>query len=677
LIAPQRIRIPKILVAATLVAGLLATMPGLPLYAAAGQIAASRTKYAGNGIHAGPTALSQNQTRINPIAGMRFGLAAQPLSLSATPAIRDHRTGTLPKTTPSAAPAEEPTPMPSGESAAPSNPAPQPAAEAALPAAGAASLQRAQISLDALEKNQAVAAMTGRRPAGTAAEADARAAATKIFDGQFPSGTPAFDPQAKPVSRITALAAGTRELRLAFNGFLEKADLSAQGAAAPDIVPEPILPQGGKAGQALRAGLAGLMGTGLGIGFVLAGAAVAASAAIWSPISALVAGALGLGTLALALRLRLKPAGEGAPKPSLLPAALAGLGLLLSGGAASPLLVSLAGLATLHAASIALICALALLFEFLNGMHDAANSIATIVATKTLTPRQATMWAAFFNSIAYFFFGSHIATTIGSGLIIPSLMSNTLLVAALLGASLWNWTTVRLGIPVSSSHALIGGLVGAAVVAGGLGALMPAALIKTAIFMVASPAIGLAAAFALMAVIHHFFPAPLSERSNKAFAGFQLFSSAFLSLGHGGNDSQKTIGIITALLFANGYLGSQFYVPWPVAVASYLAMGLGTLSGGWRVIRTLGENVTILDRSMGAAAEVGAGAAIMLSTWLGIPVSTTHVVTGAVAGVGAAHGGKTSVKWGTLGKIAWAWALTIPFAALVSGLLYLAFSLLI
>ena len=189
--------------------------------------------------------------------------------------------------------------------------------------------------------------------------------------------------------------------------------------------------------------------------------------------------------------------------------------------------------------------------------------------------------------------------------------------------------------------------------------------------------VDLAASFALMALISRSFPGQFPARAHKAFGGAQLASSALLSLGHGGNDSQKTIGIITALLFANGFLGAAFHVPWFVAVASYLAMGLGTLMGGWRIIKTLGEKVTKLDRSMGTAAEVGAGAAIMLSTWLGVPVSTTHVVTGSVTGVGAAHNGAKSVKWKTLGKIAWAWALTIPFAALSSGLLYLLFTVLL
>ena len=274
---------------------------------------------------------------------------------------------------------------------------------------------------------------------------------------------------------------------------------------------------------------------------------------------------------------------------------------------------------------------------------------------------------------AYFVFGAHIATTIGSGLIIPAVMSNALLIAALAGASLWNWITIKLGIPVSSSHSLIGGLVGAAVVAGGLGALIPSSLLTTGLFMVLSPAIGLAAAFALMALIKLIFRGKNNGATDKIFGGGQLLSAAMLSLGHGGNDSQKTIGIITALLFANGYLGAVFHVPWFVAMASYLAMGLGTLTGGWRVIKTLGEKVTPLDRPMGTAANIGAAASILLATWLGIPVSTTHVVTGAVAGVGAAHGGMKSVKWGNLAKIGWAWLLTIPASAIVSGLLYFLF----
>jgi PiT family inorganic phosphate transporter len=318
---------------------------------------------------------------------------------------------------------------------------------------------------------------------------------------------------------------------------------------------------------------------------------------------------------------------------------------------------------------VAVIIALALLFDFLNGMHDAANSIATIVSTQVLRPRQAVAWAAFFNFVAAFFFGVHVANTIGKGLVDPSVMDNTLLFSALIGASLWNWLTIVAGIPVSSSHSLIGGLVGAGVAKAGFGCLVLPTLAKTATFMVLSPPIGMLFAMALMAAVFWLFRKQSPGRVNHFFHGGQLLSSAVLSLGHGTNDSQKTMGIISVLLFTNGYLGKDFFVPKWVMMACYAVMGLGTLAGGWKVVHTMGNKVTKLKPFSGFCAETGAGLCILICSHMGIPVSTTHVVTGSVVGVGAAQR-VSAVRWGVAGSIVWAWVLTIPCAAAVSALTY-------
>lgn len=495
-----------------------------------------------------------------------------------------------------------------------------------------------------------------------------RAASALLFDNQNIWGSGPADPDPIPVlldalpAPASPLAGWTRQVRPRMNALREK-------ILRPEAAPAPM--PHGTAYNALRAGLTASMGLGLGIGALFSGAAAAAAG--WSPAVGAATGLLGASALGLGVLRRFSRDAR-ARRPSILAAGSAGAGIFLLGAAASPLLVGLLGLPLLHTASIGLIISIALGFEFLNGMNDAANSVATVVATKTLSPRLAVAWAAFFNAAAYFVFGTGIAHTIGNGLINPAVMSNALLVAALLGGSAWNWLTIRLGLPVSSSHSLIGGLVGAAVVAGGLSAVMPLKLLATGAVMVTAPLAGLAVAFLLMTGLALALRGARYARADKAFGGGQLLSSALLSLGHGGNDSQKTIGIITALLFANGYLGQNFHVPWFVAAGCYLAMGLGTLAGGRKVMETLGEKVTKLDRPMGTAVNVGAGAAIMLSTCLGIPVSTTHVVTGSVAGVGAARNGAASVKWKMLGNIAWAWVLTIPAAALVSGLIYFLFA---
>lgn len=468
----------------------------------------------------------------------------------------------------------------------------------------------------------------------------------------FAAGTPAF-------------ASWRKTLSLKARTLYGKINLANDDASAE--VPPPQMPSTPKnrTVAALASGGTSLAVTALAGSLTLSGAAIVASTALWGPIMASVSGLLGAAAVAVSAWRQWKH-----PDSPKVTALVAGSGFLLIGSSLAPVLSALLGVETLRLTAMGLMIVLALGFEFLNGMHDAANSIATVVTTKVLSARKAVLWAAFFNSIAYFFFGAHIATAIGSGLVVPAVMSNTLLVAALLGASLWNWLTIRLGIPVSSSHALIGGLVGAALVAGGFGALLPTTLVVTATFMIVAPIMGLAVSFLLMSLIDFLIRGKSSVKTNQTFAGLQLASSAMLSLGHGGNDSQKTIGIITALMFANGLLGAQFYVPWFVAAVSYLAMGLGTLAGGWSVIKTMGEKVTSLDRPMGTAAEVGASTAILLATVLGAPVSTTHVVTGAVAGVGAAHNGNKSVHWHTLGKIAWAWALTIPLSALVAAMFF-------
>lgn len=318
---------------------------------------------------------------------------------------------------------------------------------------------------------------------------------------------------------------------------------------------------------------------------------------------------------------------------------------------------------------VAAIIALALTFDFLNGMHDAANSIATIVSTQVLRPKQAVLWAAFFNFAAAFFFGVHVANTVGKGLVDPAVMDNALIASALVGACLWNWLTIKAGIPVSSSHSLIGGLVGAGVAKAGFGCLIPKTLILTASFMVLSPPIGMLFAIALMAAVFWLFRKQSPSKVNSFFHVGQLASSAILSLGHGTNDSQKTMGIISVLLFTNGYLGEKFFVPTWVIMTCYGVMGLGTLAGGWKVVHTMGNKVTKLKPFSGFCAETGAGLCILICSSMGIPVSTTHVVTGSVVGVGAAQR-VSAVRWGVAGSIVWAWILTIPCAGLVSALTY-------
>jgi inorganic phosphate transporter, PiT family len=313
--------------------------------------------------------------------------------------------------------------------------------------------------------------------------------------------------------------------------------------------------------------------------------------------------------------------------------------------------------------------ALALLFDFINGLHDAANSIATIVSTRVLRPQVAVAWAAFFNFIAFLFFGLHVARTLGSGIVTATVIDAAVIFGALMGAILWNVITWAGGIPSSSSHALIGGLVGAGVAKAGLGAVVWSGLGPTLLAIVLSPLIGFGLALLLV-----FITTWASHRSSpfgadRVFRNLQLVSASLYSLGHGGNDAQKTMGIIAVLLFSQGRLGSEFYVPFWVVISCQAAMGLGTLFGGWRIVHTMGSKITRLTPMQGFCAETGGAITLFGATWLGIPVSTTHTITGSIIGVGAAR--RTSaVRWGVARGIVMAWVVTIPASALIAAIFY-------
>jgi PiT family inorganic phosphate transporter len=317
-------------------------------------------------------------------------------------------------------------------------------------------------------------------------------------------------------------------------------------------------------------------------------------------------------------------------------------------------------------ALIVFIIVVALAFDFINGFHDAANSIATIVSTRVLSPTQAVVWAAFFNFVAAFGFGVSVARTIGKGIVRPESVDALVILAALIGAITWNLITWFGGIPSSSSHALIGGLSGAAVAKAGFGSLVLAGLGKTALFIVLSPLIGMALGLVFMVTVMRVFYRSSPSRVDRLFRRLQLVSAAFYSLGHGTNDAQKTMGIIAGLLFATGRLGPEFHVPFWVVLAAHAAMGLGTLAGGWRIVKTMGMGITRLKPVGGCCAET-AGAMMLIGTAVaGIPVSTTHTITGAIVGVGTATR-VSAVRWGIAGRIVWAWILTIPAAALIAG----------
>ncbi len=323
---------------------------------------------------------------------------------------------------------------------------------------------------------------------------------------------------------------------------------------------------------------------------------------------------------------------------------------------------------------IIFIIALALLFDFLNGMNDAANSIATIVSTKVLSPLLAVAWAAFFNFAAYFIFGVHVATTVGKGIVDPSIINETVILSALLGAIIWVYTCTFIGLPISVSHSLIGGLMGPAIVIGGTSVLYRAGITKVAAFIFLSPLIGIILGYIIMIVTMVIFRRSSPRKVDSTFRVLQLVSSAVFSLGHGSNDAQKTMGIIAVLLFSTGHLGNEFYVPGWVVLACYTAIALGTLAGGWRVIKTLGLGLTTLKPVQGFCAETAGAIAIIGSTLGGIPVSTTHTITGSIMGVGMTKR-LTAVRWGIAANIIWAWILTIPATMVVGGGIYYLISL--
>lgn len=312
---------------------------------------------------------------------------------------------------------------------------------------------------------------------------------------------------------------------------------------------------------------------------------------------------------------------------------------------------------------------IALAFDFTNGMHDAANSISTIVSTRVLTPRQAVLWAAFFNFIAFLIFGTAVATTIGKGMIDIHVVTPTVILAGLLGAIAWNLITWYLGLPSSSSHALIGSYAGAAIIKGGVGVIIASGWTKTLIFIALAPIIGIVLGFIFKVITSWIFRSVPLTSVNKWSRVMQLFSAAAFSLGHGGNDAQKTMGIITSLLVAGGVL-SEFKIPLWVVLLAQAAIALGTVTGGWRIVKTMGQKITKLRPVDGFCAETAAAASIFTSTSLGVPVSTTHVITGAISGVGAANR-ISAVRWGVTFKIVWAWIFTIPAAGAIGGLLYL------
>ncbi|WIM06420.1 MAG: inorganic phosphate transporter [Candidatus Nitricoxidivorans perseverans] len=316
--------------------------------------------------------------------------------------------------------------------------------------------------------------------------------------------------------------------------------------------------------------------------------------------------------------------------------------------------------------TIVVLVALALAFDFMNGFHDAANSIATIVSTGVLKPHQAVAWAAFFNVVAIFVFQLKVAATIGKGTIDPAIVDHYVVFGALVGAIAWNIITWYYGIPSSSSHALIGGLVGAALAKAGPGSLIWGGVGKVVLFIFVAPMLGFLLGALLMVAVAWLCNRTTPRKVDKLFRRMQLASASLYSLGHGGNDAQKTIGIIWMLLIAAGVSNSGESVPVWVIVSCYLAMGLGTLFGGWRIVKTMGQRITKLKPVGGFAAETGGALTLFLATAFGIPVSTTHTITGAIVGVGSTHGTR-NVRWGVAGGIVWAWVLTIPATALISA----------
>ncbi|MGI9168811.1 MAG: inorganic phosphate transporter [Caulobacteraceae bacterium] len=313
----------------------------------------------------------------------------------------------------------------------------------------------------------------------------------------------------------------------------------------------------------------------------------------------------------------------------------------------------------------------ALAFDFLNGLHDAANSIATVVSTRVLPARYAVMWAAFFNFIAFLFFGLHVANTVGAGIVSPSLIDDAVIFGALSGAIVWNVLTWMAGIPSSSSHALIGGLVGAGVAKAGLHAIVVGGLVKTTLGIVLSPLLGFLLAVLLVLAVSWLFLRQTPGAVGGLFRRLQFVSASLYSLSHGGNDAQKTMGIIAVLLYAHGRTGGHFHVPLWVVLACQGAMALGTLFGGWRIVKTMGSRITRLTPMQGFCAETGGAATVFLATWIGVPVSTTHTITGAIIGVGAAKRA-SAVRWGVAKDIVIAWVITLPMSAAISAGAYFA-----
>ncbi|MFA5176515.1 MAG: inorganic phosphate transporter [Candidatus Omnitrophota bacterium] len=319
---------------------------------------------------------------------------------------------------------------------------------------------------------------------------------------------------------------------------------------------------------------------------------------------------------------------------------------------------------------ILLLILLALVFDFLNGFHDSANSIATIVSTRVLSPRLAVAWAAFFNFVAFLFFGLHVANTIGKGIIDIAIIDNGVIFATLIGACGWNIITWYFGLPTSSSHALIGGMVGAALVKSGAGSLVWQGIAKTIAFIFISPVLGFILGLIFGLVVYRSFSRSIPLKVDHIFRKGQLLSAALYSMGHGGNDAQKTMGIIASLLFSAGLLGKTFHIPLWIVISCHAAIALGTIFGGWRIVKTMGQKVAKLKPIDGFCAESGAAIMLFVSSALGVPVSTTHTITGSIMGVGSIKR-LSAVRWGVAGNIIWAWILTIPCSAFISALAYI------
>jgi len=324
---------------------------------------------------------------------------------------------------------------------------------------------------------------------------------------------------------------------------------------------------------------------------------------------------------------------------------------------------------TLSFSALVALIFVALAFDFLNGLHDAANSIATVVSTRVLRPQYAVIWAAFFNFIAFLFFGLHVAQTVGTGIVAAEVVDAAVIFGALMGAICWNLLTWWLGIPSSSSHALIGGLAGAGMMKAGLTAIVWSGLGVTAAAIVLSPLLGFLLALLLVLIVSWAFVRSTPSAVDNTFRTLQLVSAAFYSLGHGGNDAQKTMGVIAVLLYSQGFLGAAFYVPFWVILTCQAAMGLGTLLGGWRIVHTMGSKITRLHPVQGFCAEAGGAITLFLATYLGIPVSTTHTITGAIIGVGAARK-VAAVRWNVASNVVFAWIVTLPATALFGSVFY-------